>query len=46
MRFAIKLMQAAEDDLLDLEAIDRPLTIEDGEGILVLPDRVLKIQTT
>jgi hypothetical protein len=39
--FAIKLMQAAEDGLLDLASIDRPLTIADGPSVLVLPDRVL-----
>lgn len=42
LSFAIKLMQAAEDGLLDVEAIDRPLTISDGPSILVLPDRVLE----
>lgn len=42
LEFAIKLMQAAEDGLLDLETIDRPLTIADGESILVLPNRVLE----
>jgi hypothetical protein len=41
LSFAIKLMQAAEDGLLDVNAIDRPLTIADGPSILVLPDRVL-----
>jgi len=39
--FAIKLMQAAEDGVLDVEAIDRPLTVDDGQSVLVLPDRVL-----
>jgi hypothetical protein len=39
--FAIKLMQAAEDGVLDLEAIDKPLTIAEGPSILVLPDRVV-----
>src|SRR5437588_6098963 len=39
--FAIKLMQAAEDGALDLEAIDKPLTIAEAQSILVLPDRVL-----
>lgn len=41
LAFAIKLMQAAEDGLLDLESIDRPLTIAEGQSVLVLPDRVL-----
>ena len=42
LAFAIKLMDAAEDGLLDLETIDRPLTISDGPAIWVLPDRVLQ----
>jgi hypothetical protein len=42
--FAIKLMQAAEDGALKVEEIDRPLTVADGESILVLPDRVLTSQ--
>lgn len=42
LEFAIKLMQAAEDGLLDLDTIDRPLTIVEGESILVLPNRVLE----
>ena len=41
LAFAIKLMQAAEDGRLDLESIDRPLTIAEGQSVLVLPDRVL-----
>jgi hypothetical protein len=41
LHFAIKLMQAAEDGQLDLEAIDRPLTIQDAQGLVVLPDKVL-----
>jgi hypothetical protein len=41
LHFAIKLMQAAEEGRLDLEAIDRPLTVHDAKGILVLPDKVL-----
>ncbi len=41
LSFAIKLMQAAEDGLLDLESIDRPLTVVDGPSVLVLDDRVL-----
>lgn len=39
--FAIKLMQAAEDGVLDLEAIDKPLTLAQGPSILVLPNRVV-----
>lgn len=39
--FAIKLMQAAEDGALDIEAIDIPLTVNEGHDVLVLPDRVL-----
>ena len=39
--FAIKLMQAAEDGLLDIDNIDRPLTVDEGNSVLVLPDRVL-----
>jgi hypothetical protein len=42
--FAIKLMQAAEDGLISLDTVDRPLTVVDGESILVLPDRVLATQ--
>ncbi|MEX2109070.1 MAG: hypothetical protein WD802_00505 [Gemmatimonadaceae bacterium] len=41
LSFAIKLMQGAEDGLVDLESIDTPLTIKDGASLLVLPDRVL-----
>src|SRR4051812_12475382 len=41
LAFAIKLMQAAEDGLLYLDSIDRPLTIAEGPSVLVLPDRVL-----
>jgi hypothetical protein len=41
LAFVIKLMQAAEDGILDVEAIDRPLTINEGASVLVLPDRVL-----
>src|SRR5437016_4513592 len=41
LSFAIKLMQAAENGVVDLDAIDRPLTIRDGVSVLVLPDRVL-----
>lgn len=41
LAFAIKLMQAAEDGELNLESIDRPLTIAEGRSIWVLPDRVL-----
>lgn len=41
LAFAVKLMDAAEDGRLDVETIDRPLTIADGPAIWVLPDRVL-----
>lgn len=41
LAFAIKLMQAAEDGELNVESIDRPLTIAEGRSIWVLPDRVL-----
>jgi len=41
LSFAIKLMQAAEDGVVDLESIDRPLTIKEGASLLILPDRVL-----
>ena len=42
--FAIKLMQAAEDGLLSLDTIGRPMTVVDGGSKLVLPDRVLSSQ--
>lgn len=42
LSFAIKLMQAAEDGILDLDAIDKPLTVKEGATLLVLPDRVLQ----
>ncbi len=41
LSFAIKLMQAAEGGLIDLESIDTPLTIHEGRSVLVLPGRVL-----
>src|SRR4051812_42082544 len=41
LAFAIKLMQAAEDGELNVQSIDRPLTIAQGDSIWVLPDRVL-----
>ncbi len=44
LSFAIKLMQAAEDGVLDVETIDTPLTIHEGTSVLVLPDRVLATQ--
>src|SRR5437879_5621718 len=43
VEFAIKLTQAAEDGLLSLETIDRPLSIDEGGGaLLVLHDHVLQ----
>jgi hypothetical protein len=42
LSFAIKLMQAAENGVVDLESIDTPLRIEEGASVLVLPDRVLQ----
>jgi hypothetical protein len=41
LSFAFKLMQAAEDGIIDLESIDTPLTIKEGASVLVLPNRVL-----
>ena len=41
LAFAIKLMHAAEDGVIDVETIDRPLTICEGASVLVLRDRVL-----
>lgn len=41
LSFAIKLMQAAEDGAINMESIDRPLTIDEGTSLLVLPDKVL-----
>lgn len=41
LQFAIKLMQAAEDGSLDIDAIDRPLTLHEGPSVFVLHDRVL-----
>lgn len=41
LAFAIKLLQAAEDGLLDAETIDRPLSVDEGMVLLILPDRVL-----
>ena len=40
LEFAIKLMQAAEDGLLSAENVDRPLSVDEGSGMLVLRDRV------
>jgi len=42
LAFAIKLMQAAEDGLIDLETIDRPLAIDENASIWVLPNRTLE----
>jgi hypothetical protein len=44
LSFAIKLMQGAENGVIDLESIDTPLTIQEGASVLVLPDRVLGSQ--
>lgn len=42
LQFAIKLNQAAEEGRLSLEEIDRPLSVDEGGGaMLVLQDRVL-----
>jgi len=40
LEFAIKLMRAAEDALLNVENVDRPLSIDEGSGMLVLRDHV------
>lgn len=42
LAFSIKIMQAAEDGVLDLATIDIPLSIREGSGMLVLPDRIFE----
>jgi hypothetical protein len=44
VEFAIKLMQGAEDGSVTVESLDKPLSIEMGHGMWVLPDRVLTSQ--
>ena len=40
LQFAIKVMHAAERGAITLDNIDVPLTIADGESIIVLPDQM------
>jgi len=44
VEFATKLMQGAEDGSVTVESLDKPLSIEMGHGMWVLPDRVLTSQ--
>lgn len=40
LQLAIKLMHAAEQGEIDLDAIDQPLSIEEPGGVMVLEDRL------
>jgi hypothetical protein len=44
LEFSIKLMVSAESGALKVEEIDTPIRIDEGPGVLVLPDRVLSSQ--
>lgn len=42
LAFAIRLMLTGEDGLLDLGAIDRPISIKGNASMPVLPDKVIQ----